>query len=199
MSTAKKFDDDMFRSLFNAIPSFAFVVDDDVRIQEYNTAASELLSDERAAVLNRRGGEALHCLHANEVPEGCGHAPFCKNCVIRNSVNEAFQDTHVVRRRTTLEILSNGKKLEVFALITAAPFHYQQHQLLVLLIIEDISELTELKRLIPICCICKKVRDDKESWIRFEAYFKDKLDVSFSHGYCPECFKNESAKLRENR
>lgn len=187
---------DILRSVFDAIPSFIFVVDDDVRIQDYNAAAAELLLLQRSAVLKRRGGEVLNCLHAADVPEGCGRAPLCKDCVIRNSVAEAFQGNRVVRRRKKLEILRDGNKIEIYALITASPFYYKKRPL-VLLVIEDISEIAELQRMIPICSICKKVRDDKKSWFRLEAYFKDHWDVDFSHGYCPECYKSEMEKIEK--
>ncbi len=184
---------DILRSVFDAIPSLIFVVDDDVRIQEYNAAAAEILSLKRPAILKRRGGEVLNCLHATDVPEGCGRAPLCKSCVIRNSVTEAFQGNRVVRRRKKLEILREGHKTEIYALITASPFYYKKRPL-ALLVIEDISEIAELQRMIPVCSICKKVRDDQKSWSRFEAYFKEHWDVDFSHGYCPECFKKEMDK-----
>jgi len=187
---------DILRSVFDAIPSFIFVVDDDVRIQDYNAAAAELLLLQPSAVLKRRGGEVLDCLHASEVPEGCGRAPLCKDCVIRNSVAEAFQGNRVVRRRKKLEILRDGNKIEIYALITASPFYYKKRPL-VLLVIEDISEIAELQRMIPICSICKKVRDDKKSWFRLEAYFKDHWDVDFSHSYCPECYKSEMEKIEK--
>ncbi len=186
---------DILGSVFDAIPSLIFVVDDDVRIQDYNAAAAELLLLQRPAVLKRRGGEILNCLHASDVPEGCGRAPLCKDCVIRNSVAEAFQGHRVVRRRKKLEIIRNGNKMEIYALITASPFYYRERPL-VLLVIEDISEIAELRRMIPICSICKKVRNDKESWSRLEVYFKEQWDVDFSHGYCPECYKNEMDKLK---
>lgn len=195
MTTEDNLNVDMLRAIFDAIPSFAFVVDDDLRIQEYNAAAAELLLGPRATILKRRGGEVLYCLHSSEVPEGCGRAPFCKECVVRNSVSEAFQGSRVVRRRAKLEILRDEEKIEIYALVTTTPFHYMRRQL-ALLIVEDISEITELKRMIPICSICKKVRDDKESWLRIEAYFESNLDVDFSHGYCPECFKKEMAKVK---
>jgi PAS domain-containing protein len=35
----------ILKALFDAMPSLIFVVDDDVRIQEYNAAAAEFLSD----------------------------------------------------------------------------------------------------------------------------------------------------------
>jgi hypothetical protein len=186
---------DILRSVFDAMPSLIFVVDSDVRIQEFNASAAELLLLQRPSVLKRRGGEVLNCLHAADVPEGCGRAPICKECVIRNSVAEAFQGSRVVRRRARLEIFKDSNKIEIYALITASPFYYRERPL-VLLVIEDISEIAELRRLIPICSICKKVRDEKKSWFRLEAYFKDQWDVDFSHGYCPECYRIEMDKAK---
>jgi hypothetical protein len=188
---------DILRSVFDAIPSLIFVVDDDVRIQEYNAAAAELLLLKQPAVLKRRGGEVMNCLHAADVPEGCGRAPACNDCVIRNSVAEALKGNRIVRRRKKLEMLRDGHKVEIYALITASPFYYDKRPL-ALLVIEDISEIAELQRLIPICSICKRVRDDKESWFRLESYFKEHWDVDFSHGYCPECFKKEMAKAKKD-
>ena len=185
---------DMLRTVFDAMPMLIFVVDDDVRIQEYNAAAAELLLAQRPAILKRRGGELLHCLHASEVPEGCGHAPFCKNCVIRDSVAEAFRGNRIVRRRTKLEMIRDEKKLEIYVLVSSSPFLYKDRRL-VLLVIEDIREIAELKRMIPICSVCKKVQDEKESWFRIEAYFKEHWDLDFSHGLCPECFKVECRKI----
>jgi hypothetical protein len=186
---------DMLRAVFDALPSLVFVVDQDVRIQEYNAAASDLLMAERKTVLKRRAGEILHCIHSSEVPEGCGRSPSCKDCIIRNSVTEAFRGNRVVRRRTRIELIRDTNKIEIYALTTVSPFSFQDRPL-VLLVIEDISEIAELYRMIPICSVCGKVRDDKESWMRVEAYFKNNWDVDFSHGLCPDCYKIESDKLK---
>ena len=186
---------DMLRAVFDALPSLVFVVDQDVRIQEYNAAASDLMMAERKTVLKRRGGEVLHCLHSTDVPEGCGRSPSCKDCIIRNSVTEAFHGTRVVRRRTRLEIIRDGNKIEIYGLITASHLSYMERPF-VLLVIEDISEIAELRRMIPICSVCRKVQDDKESWMRIEAYFKNSWDVDFSHGYCPDCLKIVMDKIK---
>ncbi len=185
---------DILRLVFDALPSLLFVVDEDVRIQDYNAAASALLAADRPTVIKRRAGEVLHCMHSRDVPEGCGRAPYCINCVVRNSVKEAFQGHRVIRRRTRLELIRDGTLVEIYALITSSPFAYQGRSL-ALLVIEDISELAEIQRIIPVCSVCRKVRDDKESWMRVEAYFKDHWDVDFSHGLCPECYKAEMGKL----
>lgn len=185
----------MIRYVFNTLPSIIFVVDDDVRIQEYNTAAAEFLLANRSSILKSRGGEVLHCLHSTDVPEGCGRGPLCKDCIVRGSVTEAFDGKRVVRRRARIEIIRNREKIEIYALVTASPFNYEGKPL-VLLIIEDISEIAELQRIIPICCICKKIRDDKESWSRIESYFKDHWNVDFSHSLCPECYKISMEELQ---
>ena len=186
---------DMLRVVFDALPSRVFVVDDDVRIQEYNSAAAYLLMADRKTVLKKRAGDILHCVHSVEVPEGCGRAPACKTCIIRNSVSEAFQGNRIVRRRARIALISNEHQTEIYALITASPFSFQE-KLHALLVIEDISEIAELQRLIPICCVCRKLRDDKEAWMGVETYFKNSWDVDFTHGYCPDCFKIEMDKVK---
>jgi nitrogen fixation/metabolism regulation signal transduction histidine kinase len=187
-------DKDMLRSVLDAIPAMVFVVDNDVRIVNFNAAAGEFLTVNRPAIIKKRGGDVLHCIHASDVLMGCGRGPFCGDCVIRNSVTEAFHGSRVVRRRMTLEVFQDENKKEIYALITTSPFIYKEKRL-ALLVIEDISEIAELRRLIPICSVCRKVRDEKESWSRVETYFKEHWDVDFSHSLCPECYKIEIDKL----
>lgn len=49
------------------------------------------------------------------------------------------------------------------------------------------SEIEHLRGIIPICCSCKKIRDDEGYWHEVETYFKDHLDTSFTHGICDDC------------
>jgi PAS domain-containing protein len=100
----------LLRSVFDALPSLAFVVDPDMRIQEYNAAAGRLLAGDRSLVLRRRAGDVLHCLHSREAPAGCGGAPACRDCVIRKSAGESFQGRRVVRRRVRMELIEGGSK-----------------------------------------------------------------------------------------
>jgi hypothetical protein len=194
MTTKEQYSEDLLVKVFNTIPSLIFVVDNDVQIHEYNAAAAALLAADRSTILRRRGGEALHCLHSRDVPEGCGRAPVCKDCVIRNSVSAAFQGNKVVRSRHKMELIRDGHIMEIYTLITASPFLFHGTSL-VLLVVEDISEIMELKRIIPICAICKQVRNDKDYWMQVELYLKEHLDIDFSHGLCPDCYKKEMNKL----
>lgn len=50
-------------------------------------------------------------------------------------------------------------------------------------------EVSQLTGLLPICSICKKVRDDQNYWHQVESYIERHSDAEFTHSYCPDCFK----------
>jgi PAS domain-containing protein len=180
--------DSYYRTILNAIPLMIFVVDEDMRIRDLNDAAAAVFGLNKATVLNRRGGEVLHCLHWHDVPEGCGRAPFCKNCLIRNSVTRSFQGRAVTRKRTKVKLLLGGEPQELELLITASQMSINAEPL-ALLIIEDIKEISRLLDILPICSKCKKIRDDQDIWNNVEEYFFEHIGVHFSHGICPNCLK----------
>ncbi|MCX8156889.1 MAG: PAS domain-containing protein [Verrucomicrobiae bacterium] len=185
---------DLFQTMLDAVPALVFAVDDDVEVLECNRAAAELLQQSRETIVRRRGGEVLRCLRAREAPGGCGRGEECRHCIIRQSVKEAHAGNGVVRRRAHLQVQRGEAVTDYYCLVTATPFEYGERRL-VLLVLEDISELTELQRIVPICMNCRKVRDDNEYWQQVEAYFSRHWDLRFSHGLCPECTRRELEKL----
>jgi DNA-binding response OmpR family regulator len=44
-----------------------------------------------------------------------------------------------------------------------------------------------LQGLLPICCYCKKIRDDKNYWQQVDTYVADHSEAQFTHGICPDC------------
>jgi hypothetical protein len=52
-----------------------------------------------------------------------------------------------------------------------------------------LSEVKELKGLLPICSSCKKIRDEQGEWHVLEGYIQRRTDATFSHGVCPECLQ----------
>jgi len=186
------------RTILDALPSPVFLVDEDVRILDFNAAAGGLLGEEKGIALQKRGGEALHCLNAHQSEGGCGRAPVCKECVIRNSVGEVFRGAGAHRRATRLDLARGGQSTAVHILVTAAPLRYDGVDLAVL-VLEDVTDLMLLKRLVPICSYCRKIRDDGEFWQRVEVYFKRTMDIDFSHGICPECFERVKAEMKSQQ
>ncbi len=78
---------------------------------------------------------------------------------------------------------------------------YQRGELL--LRVSNCFEKMELKqkiklyeKILPICCVCKKIRDDSQTapgkgrWVNYEMYLTEKSDLELSHGYCQDCLIN---------
>jgi len=51
-----------------------------------------------------------------------------------------------------------------------------------------LSQVKQLKSLLPICTHCKSIRDDKDYWRQIEEYIHAEVGSDFSHGICPDCF-----------
>lgn len=49
------------------------------------------------------------------------------------------------------------------------------------------SEIKILRGILPICSICKKIRDDRGYWNQLESYMSKHSEILFSHSICPEC------------
>ena len=176
---------DYLRAIFDAIPLPTFIVDEDVRIQDYNAAGAQLLGPEPRLALLHRGGDALHCIHSEA--NGCGHSEPCQDCVIRNSVNGLFAGGGTHRLTHKAELRSGGNTLVIDLLVTATRFPDPEARR-ALLILEDVSELLSLRGLIPICAQCKKIRDDQQYWHTLENYLHTHMNMKLTHGLCPTCF-----------
>ncbi|MDQ3070059.1 MAG: response regulator transcription factor [Acidobacteriota bacterium] len=59
------------------------------------------------------------------------------------------------------------------------------------------SRITSLRRLLPICSYCKKIRSDQDYWEQLEDYLSQQTDLEFSHGICPACYPAAMAQLSE--
>jgi DNA-binding response OmpR family regulator len=54
---------------------------------------------------------------------------------------------------------------------------------------QALREVKVLRKLIPICANCKRVRTDAGDWQQLEEYIQDHSEVEFSHGVCQACMK----------
>ena len=50
-----------------------------------------------------------------------------------------------------------------------------------------LGSMEAISGIIPICAGCKRIRDERGEWNQVERFFKDRLDLKFSHGLCPDC------------
>ena len=58
-----------------------------------------------------------------------------------------------------------------------------------------LSNVKQLRGLLPICSYCKRIRGDDQYWQQVEGYVAQHSEAQFSHGICPECFEKVSAEI----
>jgi DNA-binding response OmpR family regulator len=73
----------------------------------------------------------------------------------------------------------------------------RQQQKLISQLKEALAEIKTLKGFIPICALCKKIRDDEGYWNQLEAYISKHTDAVFSHGLCPECVEQYRTEMKK--
>lgn len=179
---------EFMRTVFDALPLPAFVVDQDVTIHDRNRAASELLGSGPELAIFGRAGEVMHCLHA--APRGCGKSEVCKFCGIRGTVTRALADGKVNRALHQAQLRTDGQIKTIDLVVTATRIAGTEPPKAVL-ILEDISELLMLRGLLPICAQCKKVRDNEQHWHELHQFLHTHMHLKISHGLCPDCFAEQ--------
>jgi CheY-like chemotaxis protein len=60
-----------------------------------------------------------------------------------------------------------------------------------------LSNVKQLRGLLPICSYCKRIRGDDQYWQQVEGYIASHSDAQFSHGICPSCYVAVSAEIDE--
>ena len=57
-----------------------------------------------------------------------------------------------------------------------------------------LDQVRTLEGILPICMMCKKIRDDSGYWGAVEEYVSRHSNARFSHSFCPECLKEYVAR-----
>jgi DNA-binding NtrC family response regulator len=66
---------------------------------------------------------------------------------------------------------------------------------------EQLRKIKIYEKMLPICCVCKKIRDDsgkapgQGAWVTIEKYFWDKARISPTSTYCPTCAQRAKQEL----
>ena len=63
-----------------------------------------------------------------------------------------------------------------------------------------LNDIKTLKKFIPICAKCRKMKDGENKWYNFEEFLRDNTNYVLSHGFCPDCAidaKNEIKEFKE--
>lgn len=182
-----------YQTIFDAVPEMIWYVDKQHKIIRANQAAARSLK----APVEQLVGKSMYELFGAEAVKFCqNNAAIIESGMPKFGIKEMY-------------ITPQGD--ERWVQISKVPYYDQQSAIAGLIIVaEDITEretaalereqlITELQEavtkiktltgMIPICSHCKKIRDDKGSWNKLEAFLMEHSDAEFSHGICPDCMK----------
>lgn len=106
-------------------------------------------------------------------------------------------------RNTSVPVFdSQGKLIAYDGLvvdISEIEFAEEEQERLIAELTSAIAMVKTLHSLIPICCSCKKIRDDEGYWQQLEAYIEGHYAaITFTHGICPDCAKRLYPKCCED-
>jgi tetratricopeptide (TPR) repeat protein len=62
---------------------------------------------------------------------------------------------------------------------------------------ESVEKVNALTELLPVCCSCRRVRDDEGYWKQLREFMVDHSDVQFSECLCAECAGEISSPSKE--
>jgi len=64
---------------------------------------------------------------------------------------------------------------------------------------QALQDVKRLSGLLPICSICKKIRDDTGYWKQVEAYIQEHSEAQFSHSICEECVQKHYPEFKPKK
>jgi nitrogen-specific signal transduction histidine kinase len=129
--------------VLDAMPSMVMVLNSNRQIVAANETLLSMLQVSIGQVVEKRPGEAIGCIRANEGPDGCGTGRSCATCGAVNAILDSQkQDRKVVREcRVLVEGPSGISPMDLR--VTASPLPVGDEQFIVAAV-EDIGQAKRL-------------------------------------------------------
>ncbi|OGV35395.1 MAG: hypothetical protein A2020_06590 [Lentisphaerae bacterium GWF2_45_14] len=146
-------------------------------------------SDDEVIMLNSPRFESAEkgfcCVHEGELNNW--RISKESHCIFCETVHEARKKDEKIIRKGSWQIAAGSSRKELIVLIHATPVTIENDKF-VFVALENITEVEQLKGLLPICMECNKIYDNGTSeWIRIDEFITERSPAKFSHGLCPIC------------
>jgi len=129
----------LMNALLQSVGGLLVVLNEDRQIVALNHAfLSSLGIDDPGAVLGLRLGESLHCVHAQEGPNGCGTTPHCVSCGAAIAMMAAISDDRTEERVCALTCEEDGARRDTSLLVRAQPLALGAHRW-ILIFAQDVT------------------------------------------------------------
>ncbi len=94
--------------------------------------------DDSGRILGLRLGEAIRCVHAHDMPGGCGTSKYCATCGAAIAIVASIQHGRVEEHKCVATVERSGKPVDICLQVRSAPVEIAGEQFL-LLFLQDIS------------------------------------------------------------
>jgi Amt family ammonium transporter len=167
------------------------------RILEALPVAVRIVEGERIVYANPTDAQ-LHGYASYQEEIGI---PFTEHVVPeeRNRVWEIIRrqeaDEPAPKRYRILRRRKDGSEFQAECTVELIEYEGRKARLNVIEDLTDRERLGLFEKLLPVCCVCGKIRNDagvehgKGPWERLDHYVARHSDVQMSHTFCPECMK----------
>jgi len=130
--------------LFNNITSAIFIVDGEARIQNFNDSFGMLFQGED--FIGKLCGDGIGCAFSVEENKECGKTSYCGNCILRKAFMKSFTEkVPTFHERLERDFYISGKKIKKYFQYTTKYINYNNQEMVVI-IVDDISQLEEQKK-----------------------------------------------------
>jgi CheY-like chemotaxis protein len=130
-------------AIFEAAPFSMLLLDRELKIRRANTFACSFMDTSITCMIDRRGEEAVHCIHALDSPEGGGFGPHCRQCALRLNVIHTLETGQSHHGLKVSLPFSNGHHNKIITFLMSTQKITIENQDMVLLSIQDITDPKE--------------------------------------------------------
>jgi hypothetical protein len=96
-------------------------------------------------------------------------------------------------------IMSTDQVEEALRHISSNPIANTEHRKAVIELKRELVQKKALWGILPLCCFCKKIRDDAGHWEEADVYIHKHTQAQISHSLCPECLREHYPEVYEKR
>jgi len=130
--------------LMSFVGGFFAVLNQNRQVVALNNSFFELIGlDDPSRFFGLRLGEAVGCIHAHDMPGGCGTSKFCASCGAAISMLAALGGHKADERTCAIEIVRNNRVDDFYLCIKCSPIDIYGRRF-VLLFVQDISKEQQL-------------------------------------------------------
>lgn len=173
-------------ALLDAFPSLAFIADANVTVLEANRSARQWLGDKVGTQLSLPPGDVLDCIFPQDSRGDCGTTEFCPSCVLRRSIEAVASGRPAPRRLAHMILGTAGRPEDRWFLVSASPFALEGREL-VLVVLEDATQLVELRELLPFCPGCGASRESSDPLAQARVFLRKHPDFLRADELCDKC------------